>query len=307
VFSDCWALKSVYLPASLEEIDVSVLLETSINTISFEEGNSHFRVSGQQLLSFDGKSLLRSFGNNVEVEIGRSIECLCEQCFRDCKFLKVVKFESESSLTRIEESAFQNCSSLRSITIPRSVEILCKCCFSKCISLSSLVFESDSKLRSIPDSAFSGCSSLQSLVIPQSVESLGPSCFHNCISLKDLSAEDGSNLREIESDAFIGCCSLQSFDPPPGVKVNSKTGRQFMPPKRRDVDSVAQCSKSSKTSPKSENVDFQSKDTIPIHVTPKPQQKLPRTLFSDPECESLADEFESGYDQFLSVLDSSVS
>jgi hypothetical protein len=56
-----------------------------------------------------------------------NVEILPKSCFAQSK-LESITFESESRLTRIEETCFLNCS-LKSICIPRNVEILPKSCF----------------------------------------------------------------------------------------------------------------------------------------------------------------------------------
>jgi hypothetical protein len=53
----------------------------NISKVSLEGVSSCFRVFGKQLLTFDGTNLVRSFGNDPEVEIGRSIQQLSGHCF----------------------------------------------------------------------------------------------------------------------------------------------------------------------------------------------------------------------------------
>jgi hypothetical protein len=61
--------------------------------------------------------------------IPSSVEIICEFCFSCCQTLSTVSFERESTLSRIEQYAFQCCLSLSSICIPSSVEIICENCF----------------------------------------------------------------------------------------------------------------------------------------------------------------------------------
>jgi hypothetical protein len=85
--------------------------------------------------------------------------------------IRLIIFESNSHLTRIESKAFSE-SSLESILIPKNVEILGSECFSYCKSLSSITFESNSHLTRIESEAFHK-SSLESILIPSTVSFIG--------------------------------------------------------------------------------------------------------------------------------------
>jgi hypothetical protein len=314
VFEGCLSLKSICLPSSVQEIESSAFVDTGISTISFEGDSSYFRFSGPHLLTFDGTRFVRSFGNDIDVEIDQSVQQLCGYCFHGCKLLQLIRFESVNSLSEIGASAFDGCSSLRSIVIPRSVEFLGSACFSECTSLVSVTFESGITLQAIPDYAFSFCSSLLSIVIPRSVESLGAWCFHSCRSLRELTIEPGSHLTCVESTAFLACISLKSFDLPREFKPNSELLMKLASASRGQLDCRFHWSPSirvpaTSAAPLPKFPDCQSKGEMSIRVKPRwfstPGQKVLHTLFSDSECECLEDEFESGYRQFLSMIDSS--
>jgi hypothetical protein len=153
---------------------------------------------------------------NLRVWIPESITVLPENCFKGCKIIRSLSFESPTQLIRIESSAFQE-SSLRSIEIPRNVEILGSACFRSCRRLSTVSFESNSRLIRIEASAFS-FSSLQSIEIPRNVEILGSSCFLSSRSLLSVSFESNSRLIRIETQAFRES-SLQSIEIPRSVEI----------------------------------------------------------------------------------------
>jgi hypothetical protein len=173
VLQGCLALKSICLPASLKTIHGSALASTGISTITVDEGNTNFRVSGHFLLDSTGTSVIRYFGSDSNVTLNREIETLGRGCFYACEFLTALNFESESRLTQIEPHALFRCSSLQSICFPASVEVLTEKSVSLCRSLSSVTFESGSKLRRIENNAFYESQSLQLLWIPASIEELG--------------------------------------------------------------------------------------------------------------------------------------
>ena len=72
----------------------------------------------------------------------------------------VEEVELPSTLTAIEEYAFQNCALLTSITIPEGVISIEKNAFEGCTSLEDLIVSNNSKLITIKNYAFRGCSKL---------------------------------------------------------------------------------------------------------------------------------------------------
>jgi hypothetical protein len=219
-FATCSSLTSFYIPALVEHIDITAIVQTSISSIRIEDGNSNFHVVGPFLFDYARTSLLRFFGQDPEVfTIDQSIEIIGALCFSHSKSLWGISFEAGSRLRRIEEGAFEMCSSLKSITIPASVEILGTKCFCECRSLLTVLFESHSQLRRIEDEAFSECTSIALIFIPASVEIVGKRCFSDCSSLSELAFESDSRLREIGERAFLSCVSLKSICIPASVTV----------------------------------------------------------------------------------------
>ena len=118
-----------------------------------------------------------------------------------------------SSVTNIGERTFENCSSLTSVTIPSSVTSIGSSAFSYCSSLASVTIPSS--VTSIGRSAFYSCSSLASVTIPSSVTSIGSSAFSYCSSLASVTI--GSGVTSIGGSAFSGCSSLTSVTIPNSV------------------------------------------------------------------------------------------
>ncbi len=113
-------------------------------------------------------------------------------------------------MTSIGDRAFENCSSLTSISIPSGV-------------------------TSIGDDAFNYCTSLTSITIPNSVTSIGYSAFENCTSLTSIIIP--SSVTNIGAFAFSGCSNLTTMimkgtAPPTLVSISaisSATTKIFVP------------------------------------------------------------------------------
>ena len=146
----------------------------------------------------------------------------------------VIKFDS--AITSIGNTAFDNCTSLTSVTIPDSVTSIGSRAFSRCTSLTSITIPDSvtsiggyafrdctsltsitipDSVTSIGDNAFKSCTSLTSVTIPNSVTSIGDWAFFDCTSLTSITI--GNSVASIGSAAFYGCTSLTSVTIPDRV------------------------------------------------------------------------------------------
>ncbi len=125
-------------------------------------------------------------------------------------------------VTTIEDAAFANCSSIKTISMSNSVKSVGECAFSGCINLSSVTIGKG--VVSIGTCAFSDCRNLLNVTIPKNVTSMGSSVFLNCKSLTHVFIESG--FSRIENGTFASCESLSYVEIP--NSVTSIGTRSFM-------------------------------------------------------------------------------
>ena len=108
-------------------------------------------------------------------------------------------------VTKIDESAFEGCTTITTIVIPDSVEYIGNYAFSGCTSFGSVTIPNG--VTEIGTAAFSGCIALKSVDIPSSITTVGSRIFENCTALESVTLND--SLTNIGYHAFAGCTSIQ--------------------------------------------------------------------------------------------------
>ena len=145
-FINCYLLKSIDIPPSVEVIEHS---------------------------AFDCMSL-------ESINIPPTVKSIANCAFHSCKSLKSVKIPS--LITSIDTCTFGYCESLTNIDIPQSVKTIGSRAFTGCTSLIGINIPSS--VHTIEAGAFNECKSLTCIDIPSSVEKIGPFAFFDCESLQ---------------------------------------------------------------------------------------------------------------------------
>jgi hypothetical protein len=114
--------------------------------------------------------------------MGRHVEEIGYYAFYGCSMLSQLSLPS--SMKRIDEGAFMNCTTMKRLTTGNGVEEIGDKAFANCRMLSEVVIGNN--LRVIGRELFSNCTSLQDVTVGLSVDSIGPNAFVGCRSLSRL-------------------------------------------------------------------------------------------------------------------------
>ncbi len=226
-FEGCIELRLATIPESVTTIGDSIFARCSkLKEITVNGKNKFYS-------SKDGNLYNKAQTRLIQYAVGKS----------------ATSFNIPESVTSIEDSAFENCSSLATVAIPGSVASIGNSAFENCSSLATITISES--VTSIGFWAFRNCNNLASIKIPESVTSIGTSVFTDCSKLKEItvneknkeySSKDGNlydkaqkkliqyavgkqdttfsipgSVTSIGDNAFSGCVSLTSITIPKGV------------------------------------------------------------------------------------------
>ena len=142
------------------------------------------------------------------------------------------------NITGIDDSAFDNCAGLTTVTVPTSVRNIGNYAFRNCTDLELITFPDvtitfgtnvmegctslvnftiPSHMTSIPEAFFKGCTSLQTVTVSGTLINIAWSAFEGCSSLTSAGFAIPNSVISIGYNAFKGCGSLTSVTIPSGV------------------------------------------------------------------------------------------
>ncbi len=140
----------------------------------------------------------------------KALNIIDDRAFQNCVSLKTI--ELPATVNIIGERAFRNCTSLTEVVLPKSVRIVADEAFSGCTSLKEIDL---STVNSIGETAFAGCTSLKNVTLSNDLEAIEAQTFMTCSSLQEITLLE--SLTSIGSEAFKGCSKLYSVEIPSRV------------------------------------------------------------------------------------------
>ena len=198
-FERCESLTSVIIPDSVTSIGSSAFFDcVSLKSIEVSGNNKNYSSLDGVLFNKDKTELITYPAGKTDSEyvIPNSVTSIGYSAFENCTSLTSVTIPD--SVTSIDYSAFENCTSLTSVTIPNDVTSIGYGVFQGCTSLTSVTIPNS--VTSIDSSAFSSCTSLIGITIPNSVTSIGYGVFQDCTSLSSVTIPN--SVTSIGDSAF---------------------------------------------------------------------------------------------------------
>jgi len=175
VFTGCTSLESITIPKTLKNGPVSPVFKncSNLTSITFEEG---ITVIPQNLCATTGIT---------EIVLPDSVKTIENSAFENCTSLSEVDL---GSIESISFDVFTGCTSLESITIPKTLKNgPVSPVFKNCSNLTSITFEEG--ITVIPK-YLCATTGIIEVVVPTSVKTIEYSAFENCTSLTKITILD---------------------------------------------------------------------------------------------------------------------
>ena len=159
--------------------------------------------------------LTRMFKNAISVTLPSSLESIGENNFSNFTKLETVTIPDNSKLKYIYTSAFEKCTSLKSINLPQGLESIYSRAFHTCSNLTNLKLPST--LTRIDELAFSNGPRFKNneLTVPKGVTTIKSRSIYNINDLKTINVENG--VTKIEKYAFADNDSLKNVYLPASI------------------------------------------------------------------------------------------
>lgn len=151
---------------------------------------------------------------------GRNVTRIAESAFEDCNELK--SLINWADIEYIGAKAFKGCTGLKDISIPGETTYIGESAFEGCTSLKTVIMWGDP--TSIEKNTFKGCEKLTDISLPSSVEYIAESAFENCTNMSTVII--WGDITSIGKNAFRNCSSLDDISIPSSCKIIEESAFQ---------------------------------------------------------------------------------
>lgn len=256
-FRYCYSLKNITIPASVTSGSVRFNYCTALESIEVEDDSPKYKSIDGNLYNKDGTSLYQyALGKkDTSFTVPETVSYIQGGAFEGCLYLKDLNIHG-GALTTIRDNAFNDCESIKNITIG-NVNRIGKWAFGYCYNLENITISS--AVTSIDPFAFYKCYSIKNFIvdadnpeyeaidgslytkinkyqtkylwryasgkkddsftIPDSVTTIAQQAFNWSLSLKNVIIPD--SVTKVGSYAFSYCDNLESVTMGNSVKVIS--------------------------------------------------------------------------------------
>lgn len=149
--------------------------------------------------------------NDTALE-GIPFTAISEKAFFNDK--QLTSLSLPSSVERVDSSAFEGASNLKTITFSdggKGLKKIDSLAFKDCSSLESIDL-SNAEITEIPVRAFENCTSLKSIKLPSTVTKIADNAFAGCSNLEEIEGLEQCKISELSATAFDGCVRLKDIN-----------------------------------------------------------------------------------------------
>ena len=205
--------KSIYWDNNMEDYSVTFPMDLDENYLRF---NSYDRGETYWVTGSDSQNMPEHIVIPATYR-GKPVTRLYNTAFWNCKTLKSITLPE--SVQYIRDGAFKNCEALTHLEIPSSVREIGAGIFVGCKNLQSIVFPNSITKMGVV--SFEGCTNIESVTLPNCVTEIAEKAFYYCNKLKTVTLP--ANLKVIGDYAFNGCHALETLALPNGLTSIGKS------------------------------------------------------------------------------------
>ncbi len=209
-------LRSLFIPAeAVIEKDNPGRMKY-LTEFAVERGSRNYYAADGLLYTADGAMLLVCpQGRTGTINVPEGVTTLSGAAFNGCSSVQRVMLPA--SVRTIEPYAFAG-SGIAAFILPDAVTVVPAHAFEECSSLRSVSLHDD--VVSIGEYAFARCNNLTDFELPYGLRDLGEHAFYKCTSLPAIDVPDG--VTQLPLAVFQDCESATRITLPPGLTVLGK-------------------------------------------------------------------------------------